>query len=53
MEAEKGLGNGLPNGGDGLPNGALSEPQAPKKQVRRVGAKPPVDRNVFSCVKNV
>ena len=44
MEEDKeGVGNGAPNG---IPEGVPEEgkPDAPKKQARRVGAKPPVDR---------
>ncbi len=43
VEEKEGVGNGAPNG---VPEGAPDEgkPDAPKKQVRRVGAKPPVDR---------
>jgi len=51
--AEKGVGNGgLPNGNapaDAPPPGGDGAPaEAPKKQVRRVGAKPPIDRDPHS-----
>ena len=58
--AGTGLENGIPNGAPpatpgaaDIPaegaNGAAGAAEAPKKQVRRVGAKPPIDRNI--CVK--